>query len=247
MAAVRQTDHIKLPRPEPLPQQLHRGRRNHDVGCGLEDQCRSGDGRQIAQRRLEEPAQLVDSFQRGERVVAVLGGDGRRVRFLDRNRGALDVLQQADVAHPAVVEAQSRVDDGDAGDVVAGRCAQGDGPAHGEPRHVAVPGPGGEFQIGVLEGPVPVLPAVSGQVAPVRAVSGEQRDGHGEALPGQVLGPRKDAQGAAGEAVADGHADARVAAVAGITERCGRQGSAASGHEPIVSLFRTKLTRVGCH
>ena len=79
------------------------------------------------------------------------------------------------------------------------------------------------------------------------AVARQQGDGHSEAALREMLGPGKDTERAAGEAVADRHPGACIGAMAGVAERCGRQGSAASGHVPIVSLFGTKLTRVGCH
>ncbi len=140
------------------------------TGASTAGSSRSGRG--------EELPQLMHGVQRSQRVVAVVRGRRRRLVLLDRHRGALEVLEYPDVPHPAVVEAQPGIDDGDPGHLVPGGGAQGDRSAHGQAGHEAGPGPGREVQVRGLERAVPVLPAVPGELAPVGSVSGQQRNGH---------------------------------------------------------------------
>jgi hypothetical protein len=247
MATVVEIHHLHQSSTQPVPQRRKRRGWHHCIRPGLEDLHRCVYLMQPADGGAEQPLQFMHRCQRCSRVVAVFGGRCRRLLFLDGQRGALEILEHANDADPAVVEAEPGVHHGHPRHRMAGRGQQRDGATHRQASHETAVCAGVKVLVRRFKGAVPFTPARTCQLPPVRAVAGKEGYGHCKSLRREVFCPRQHAERAAGKAMADGDPGPGVGTVAGVAES-GRPGrSAAFCHDTIVSLFGTNLTRVGLH
>ena len=208
MVAVGAFAHGHLTLGQPGQQRAHAGRADDVIGGAAVDQYRLADLAQVPDRLVPELRQRGRGPDRHPVVAEFLGaGLGDIAR--DARQRPEHVLEHRGEQEQLRVRGQRRVDQDQAAHRGAAglRHAQREAAAHGQAEYEDLLAPARQpAERGVHLGE-PVVTTGPGEILPGGAVPGQPREADRQAAGGQVVRPAAQRLRAAGEAVAQQHAD----------------------------------------